>query len=176
MEDFNSLARQIEREVMRDDSEAAAIFEEADSTQELQMVRERLHQLLSRIQRSLVELRNRAEGGEAPVEIGQLQEPIAEARDLIARLLAVWVRLETLATLAELRQPTSGGTLSRAIGAVKGRLSVLGRWIRGILARLWSLLSRLMTPTEWKLSGKIGSGPLGLADVAVEVTFGAAGP
>lgn len=176
VEDFNSLARQIVHEVMRDDSEVAIIFAETDSSQELQAIRERLHRLLSRIQELLVELRARAEGIEAPGSGAELQGPVVEARDLIARLSAVWDRLEALMTLVELRQPAGGGTLSGVIGAAKARLSVLGRWIRGLLGRLWSLLSRLMTPKEWKLSGKIGSGPLGLADVAVEVTFGAAAP
>ncbi|PXV71955.1 hypothetical protein C8R14_1841, partial [Nitrosomonas eutropha] len=31
---------------------------------------------------------------------------------------------------------------------------------------------QVLTPKEWKLQGKVGTGILGLADVGIEITFG----
>lgn len=44
-------------------------------------------------------------------------------------------------------------------------------WLKGVCASLWSMLARLNTPVEWKLSGKVGTGALGLLDVGIEITF-----
>jgi hypothetical protein len=46
--------------------------------------------------------------------------------------------------------------------------------VRRVLARLWSMISKLLTVKEWALSGKVGTpGPLlGLAEASVSVTFG----
>ena len=46
--------------------------------------------------------------------------------------------------------------------------------VKRVLARLWSMISKLLTVKEWALSGKVGTpGPLlGLAEASVSVTFG----
>lgn len=44
-------------------------------------------------------------------------------------------------------------------------------WLKNISSLLWSMLAKLTTPVEWKLSGKVGTGALGLLDVGVEITF-----
>ncbi|MBV9670151.1 MAG: hypothetical protein JOZ43_04270 [Acidobacteriales bacterium] len=44
--------------------------------------------------------------------------------------------------------------------------------LRKFLAKLWSIISHLLTPKEWKLKGKVGNTVLGLAEAEIEITFG----
>jgi DNA repair exonuclease SbcCD ATPase subunit len=44
--------------------------------------------------------------------------------------------------------------------------------LRKFLAKLWSVISHLLTPKEWKLKGKVGNTVLGLAQAEIEITFG----
>jgi hypothetical protein len=44
--------------------------------------------------------------------------------------------------------------------------------VKRVLARLWGMISKLVTVKEWTLSGKVGTGILGLAEACVSVTFG----
>lgn len=48
--------------------------------------------------------------------------------------------------------------------------SIMG-WLRNVCGTLWAMLARLTKPVEWKLSGKVGTGALGLLDVGIEITF-----
>lgn len=59
-----------------------------------------------------------------------------------------------------------------AVKAVLGWIAGFENWIKRISAQLWNLLSGLLTPKEWKLGGKTGTGAFGLAEVSVEITFG----
>jgi hypothetical protein len=42
--------------------------------------------------------------------------------------------------------------------------------IEKVLDRLWSMISKLVTVKEWTLTGKVGTGVLGLAEASVSVT------
>ena len=44
--------------------------------------------------------------------------------------------------------------------------------LKRFLSKIWQIISNLLTPKEWKLQGKVGTGILGLADVGIEITFG----
>lgn len=44
--------------------------------------------------------------------------------------------------------------------------------LKRLIAKVWQIICNLLTPKEWKLQGKIGTGILGLADVGIEITFG----
>jgi hypothetical protein len=73
--------------------------------------------------------------------------------------------------------PASEDWLVRQIqGPVKSAISKIRSYliplVKKFLAKLLSIISGLLTPKEWKLKGKAGTGLLGLADVEVEVTFG----
>lgn len=59
--------------------------------------------------------------------------------------------------------------LKSALSKIK---SYLLPFIKKFLSKLWSIISGLLTPKDWKIKGKVGTGLLGLADVEVEVTFG----
>jgi hypothetical protein len=45
-------------------------------------------------------------------------------------------------------------------------------WIKNISFQLWNMLASLNTPKEWKLGGKLGTGPFNLAEASIEITFG----
>lgn len=62
-------------------------------------------------------------------------------------------------------------SLRASAQAMKWIRSVL-QWLKGISAQLWSILINMLTPKERKISGKVGTGVLGLIDVGVEITFG----
>lgn len=170
VEDFDGLEREIRRELSGEGwTELERVMEEAHYRDELQAFRERIARLLAEIQEQLARLRAGVGHGDAPAV--DLKEGVIEARDLLGRLQALCDRLDSLVLLIELRQ-ASGGGVSAAVVKVKGWLSVLAGWMRRISSQLWSLLAKLMRPKEWKLSGKLGTGPFGLVDVGVEVTFG----
>lgn len=44
--------------------------------------------------------------------------------------------------------------------------------LKRFLSKIWQIISNMLTPKEWKLQGKVGTGILGLADVGIEITFG----
>jgi hypothetical protein len=100
------------------------------------------------------------------------REEIHALNNLQSQLLAVWSRLESLIDLIGIRQAAPTGQASGPIAKLKAWLSALTSWIKRISGQLWQLLSRLMTPKEWKLSGDIGTGPFGLANAGIEITFG----
>jgi hypothetical protein len=50
---------------------------------------------------------------------------------------------------------------------------VIGK-LKAVLAKAWHLVSRLVTPKEWKVSGEVAGGipGIGLAKAGIEITFG----
>ncbi len=44
--------------------------------------------------------------------------------------------------------------------------------VKKVLVRLWGMISKLLTVKEWTLTGKVGTGILGLAEASVSVAFG----
>jgi hypothetical protein len=73
-----------------------------------------------------------------------------------------------------------GLSVARAgTSAVQTAKTALSRWtqrlrgiVRGVSRTLWSLLSGLLSPSEWTLSGELGQQVLGLkGTVGVDVTF-----
>ncbi len=56
-----------------------------------------------------------------------------------------------------------------ALNKIKAYLTPL---LKRFLSKIWQIISNLVTPKEWKLQGKVGTGILGLADVGIEITFG----
>ena len=61
--------------------------------------------------------------------------------------------------------PTSRGGVGGVANWIKQQLLKLG-------AQIWQLISRLLTPKEWTLKGSLGTGPFGLANAEVSITFG----
>ena len=61
-------------------------------------------------------------------------------------------------------------------GPVRGALSKIKSYLlpqlKKFLSKLWTIISGLLTPKEWKIKGQVGTGPFGLANVEIELTFG----
>jgi predicted alpha/beta hydrolase len=80
----------------------------------------------------------------------------------VAAVQAFAARAESLAAsvtgTATLTKPNWWNTIKQKIGS--------------IASQVWSVVSHLMTVKQWKLTGSLGGGVLGLTGVAVEITFG----
>jgi hypothetical protein len=55
---------------------------------------------------------------------------------------------------------------------VVSRLSDLMTWLKEALHSFWALISQLLTPREWTIGGKVGTGILGLTEVSASIKFG----
>ncbi|MTD93916.1 hypothetical protein GIW81_06150 [Hyphomicrobium sp. xq] len=87
------------------------------------------------------------------------------ARSVLRRLRSlIKVKVQRMRSLTAAAQAAAAQALSW-IGSIMG-------WLKSLSAQLWSMLANLLTPTQWKMSGKVGTGVLGLIDVGVEITFG----
>ena len=79
----------------------------------------------------------------------------------VATVQAFAARAESIAAsvagTAALSTPSWWNTLKQKIGS--------------IASQVWSVVSHLMNVKEWKLTGTLGGSLLGLAGVAVEITF-----
>ena len=68
------------------------------------------------------------------------------------------------------------GFVAQIAGPVRAALNKIETYIapmlKRFLSKIWQIISNLITPKEWKLQGKVGTGILGLADVGIEITFG----
>jgi hypothetical protein len=77
---------------------------------------------------------------------------------------------------ASLKDPSASSPMVQDMaGPVRAalvRLRPLMPLLKKFLSKLWSVISHLLIPQEWKLSGKIGSTVLGLGEVKIEITFG----
>jgi len=71
-------------------------------------------------------------------------------------------------------QSTAGG--SAQAGVIQGAISWVKQHVvpilKKIMAKVWQILSGLLTPKGWKVKGGIGTSFLGLANAELEITFG----
>ena len=142
--------------------------------EDLEEFRNRVAELLDRIYSLLEEIRDMPLRERQPNEMLHLSALAQELMVQIEWLEGVLGRLEILINSSA---PASSAWLIRQIEApVKSAISKIRTYliplVKKLLAKLWTIISGLLTPKEWKLKGKAGTGLLGLADVEVEVTFG----
>ena len=73
-------------------------------------------------------------------------------------------------------QTTAQRFINQVTNPVRAALNkiktILTPLLKRFLSKIWQIISNLLTPKEWKLQGKVGTGILGLADVGIEITFG----
>jgi len=114
--------------------------------------------------------------------IGSLNEPderesklpapdIREALLGLGQLQALMARVASNIAIHEVRDALTsraGDAFSRA----KSWITTIADWIKNISVQLWNMLASLNTPKEWKLGGKLGTGPFNLAEASIEITFG----
>lgn len=178
IDDFRTLDTEIRKGLAKGSdnwTKIAQTMEESGYFEQLEKIRENLERLIeelqSRLQR-LPDLAGALKEGAQEVK-SRLKMNVEDIQDLLSRLMAVWDRLENLYTIVGQKLAAAGKAIGSAYTAVKGWFSTIKSWLVGISSQLWKLLCKLMTPKEWKISGEIGTGPFGLANVGVEITFGA---
>jgi hypothetical protein len=59
-----------------------------------------------------------------------------------------------------------------AQGAGQSFWKKIKHWLSRAGGKLWVMIQRLTTVKEWSLTGKMGTGVLGLAEASISVTFG----
>ncbi|RUP00632.1 hypothetical protein [Hyphomicrobium sp.] len=179
IDDFDDLHRELMRELSGEGSiNVPQIMEQHGEEQKLANIRFRIDALLRAVRDRLSSVSRDmpAEGSRAeinPALEGQVRKTLEE----LSQLEALAGRLNDLLTMIDLKTSANASqsirsAVSTAIATAKTWLSVITSWIKRISAQLWNLLCGLMTPKEWKLGGKVGTGILGLADVTLEITFG----
>lgn len=180
-EELSALHQEMERGLYSDEmNQLSPQMKALGYESQLKQLRERIFGLMNMLQEKLAQLKGF--GRTAPMDKAELSQEIAEIQGLISQLLDLAGRLEDMIDLLQLRlttgradassTQTSGGFVQAAAGQVKSWLAVLMKWIKRISGQLWRLLSGLLTPREWKIGADIGTGPFGLANAKIEITFG----
>lgn len=54
-----------------------------------------------------------------------------------------------------------------------GIISRINSILHNVLSKIWNIISFILTPTEWKLSGELGTNFNGFSRANAEITFGA---
>ncbi len=139
---------------------------------------EQLQQIADGLRRYLASARKQTSALSGPGANYEIKEnrdrfvnsKIKGALDDVGQAEGVLTRLATLINMIDLR--AAKAAVKQAAAKALSWLSIIGTAMKNISRQLWAMLASLMTPKEWKLGGKIGSGPFNLADVTVEITFG----
>ncbi|MBU0724379.1 MAG: hypothetical protein KJ904_08680 [Alphaproteobacteria bacterium] len=151
-----------------------------DIQKEIRSVREQAQSHLS----ELSEIKEETRDFELQMTLGKLPQTIMGVLEDINGLLksdSLLRETEAPRQLAEIQgliayleaELAWTNNLFSQISSSTGRfLSWLAAWLGKIGRQIFALLQGLMTPKEWTLSGKVGTGLLGLADVELGITFG----
>ena len=142
--------------------------------EDLEQSRTRIQQLLDRIERlisDVMALKGRSHGDGASFRLATL------ANELNTELYWLQGILEHMGNLVGSSETNRMQVLTknmarRAHNALAHIRSFIIPRLKRVLAKIWQIISNLLTPKEWKIQGKVGGGLLGLADVGVEIAFG----
>lgn len=141
---------------------------------DLEEFRKRVEQLLARIGRLLQEIsstefKRAGEGMAFPLATlaNQLNAELDWLQGILEHIDAML--RDSAQTLPEALVTQISAPVRTALQKIKSYLTPL---LKRFLAKLWQIISGLLTPKEWKLQGKVGTGILGLAEVGIEITFG----
>lgn len=175
LNDLNDLENEINRELSREsETGIRQIMTENGYATQLKDIRERINLLLEKVKARLSNLlRLRDVRGSGSLSEMGLDKEIPEALNELSQLYAVTERLQSLISTIGLSVDSARKSLTQAITAnALNWIQLITSWIKRISTQLWNLLCNLLTPKEWKLGGSISSGPFGLANTNVEITFG----
>lgn len=174
VDDFNAFEAEVKRELSGEGwTQLPRIMEENGYWDQIQSIQEQLTRLVVLINEKLENIQILfGQNGIEKYSDEERKSKIEELTNLKSLLTAVWGRLQSLISMIEQRQVNAQGVVSQTVHAIKNWALAIATWIKRISAQLWQLLSRLMTPKEWKIKGDVGTGVLGLANVGIEITFG----
>lgn len=136
--------------------------------------RERINDLMSRLQDLLSQVADLKGSSGASGAAFSMASLVSEMKQEFEWLRSLLEDLEhTLALQAStLPHPDATRFIALARSALHYVTTHLVPTMKRLLAKVWQIISGLLTPKEWKLSGEAGTGVLGLAKVAIEITFG----
>src|SRR5680860_194064 len=162
IEDFNSLEHETETGLSKEGwTNVSGIMEENDYWNQLEIIRTRIKVLTELLQQKLAQLKvsvGAKQGGTGGAE--DIRSEIGEIQSLLSQLMDVWKRLETFVSLID-QKKIAQGVVSKTVARAKTWLATIASWIKRISSELWALLSKFLTPKEWKLGGKVGNTVLG---------------
>lgn len=146
---------------------------ESPAADELSGFMERAAELIARISEALQALHETPGQFRAPENAFALTTLAQELKAQLEWLESMLAYLEDMAAGPVAWPRDAAAQVSGAIGAARAKLTgYLIPLMKRFLSKLWSLISGLLTPKEWKLKGQVGTGLLGLANVEVEISFG----
>ncbi len=132
--------------------------------------KDRVAELLDRITELLQQISRSPKKENRPEDIFPLSTLAQELKAQVEWLEGMLTHLESIVSNATPNNTSSSGqAIKSAISTIQHKLLP---FIKTLLSKLWSIISSLLTPKEWKLKGEVGAGLLGLTKVEVEVTFG----
>ncbi|MEO6118615.1 MAG: hypothetical protein ABIP37_06050 [Methylotenera sp.] len=147
----------------------------------LSQCRDRTVILIHRLKARLNEINNFTK---APSDINasELTDWKASKSFLLINLMnELYVQVESINNILERIQKDISAYISVEVPAFKFRaiqaalknanLNLLP-FLKQLLSKIWQIISNLMTPKEWKISGEVSGNILGLANVGLEITFG----
>lgn len=133
----------------------------------------RAAELIARISEALQALREQPGQFREPENAFALTTLAQELKAQLEWLESLLAYLEDMAAGPAAWPRGVAAQVSAAVGATRAKLTgYLIPLFKRFLSKLWSLISGLLTPKEWKLKGQLGTGLLGLASVEVEISFG----
>ena len=141
---------------------------------DLEEFRDRVAQLLDRISLLLKEIGHSASGRSNEGSAFSLAILANELNAQLEWLKGVLEHIENM--IQDDTQTTAQWFINQVTSPVRAALNkiktILTPLLKRFLSKIWQIISNLLTPKEWKLQGKVGTGILGLADVGIEITFG----
>ncbi|MCV0371306.1 MULTISPECIES: hypothetical protein [Filomicrobium] len=175
LKDLNDLENEINRELSKEsETGLPQIMAENGYAKQLGDIRERISLLLEKVKSRLSNLlRLRDVRGSGSLSEMGLDKEIPEALSELSQLYAVSERLQSLIATISLNLDSTTKSLTQTVTAhALNWIQLITSWIKRISTQLWNLLCSLLTPQAWKLGGSLSSGPFGLANASIEITFG----
>lgn len=135
---------------------------------------QRVESLIEQTQQMIWELQNRegikidtAEAIQLTSTISMLELELNELLRLLEKLDLAFLKMSTGDEQSFIGKTKSG--IKSALNSIRNVLKPL---LIRFSQRLWKIISGLLTPKEWSISGELGNTVFGLGAVKIEVKFG----
>ena len=154
--------------------QSALLESQSPIAQDLTKFRARIEDLLNRISDMLNFIRESPVEARSPSDVLPLSTLAQELKSQLEWLQSLLTHLEKLASnpnnaVSLIHAKRIRNSVGTALSKVK---SILIPMMKSFISKLWTIITGLLTPKEWKLKGGLGTGLLGLANVELEITFG----
>jgi len=95
-----------------------------------------------------------------------------EAIDLLSRFQSVVSSASLLQSYLSMPNVAASNLANMISNVSQWVTGTVIPWLQNMWGSVWAVVSKLITPKEWKMKGGIGSSVLGLANAEMEITFG----